>query len=167
MITQWVPLYESTSEAVKSEIATFFEVFPDGTVWSNDIDGRGYDVVLLGRKNQQKIDLRQLQQRLDREDHREVWNSLDEVELGTAIALLSTYAGQAADLKPWLKGAEINRDRNLRLQYLAGFGLNVYEEDQIYRSMLNFRRYPDELFDAPGLPGEILKSLLNQPGPDP
>ena len=47
VITQWVPLYESNPDAVKSELATFFDVFPDGTVWSNDVDGRGYDVVLL------------------------------------------------------------------------------------------------------------------------
>ena len=31
LVTQWVPLYESTPEVVKSEIATFFEVFPNGT----------------------------------------------------------------------------------------------------------------------------------------
>ena len=32
LVTQWVPLYESTMEAVKSEMATFFAVFPDGIV---------------------------------------------------------------------------------------------------------------------------------------
>ena len=49
VITQWVPLYESSVAAVKSELATFFAVFPEGTVWSNDVEGRGYDVVLLGQ----------------------------------------------------------------------------------------------------------------------
>ena len=34
--------------AVKSELATFFAVFTDGTVWSNDIDGRGYDLSCSG-----------------------------------------------------------------------------------------------------------------------
>ena len=34
----WVPLYESTIEVVKSEMATFFAVFPDGMVWINDRD---------------------------------------------------------------------------------------------------------------------------------
>ena len=49
LVTQWVPLYESDLETVKSEIATFFAVFPDGTIWSNDEEGRGYDLVLLGQ----------------------------------------------------------------------------------------------------------------------
>ena len=37
VITQWVPLYESDAETVKSEIATFFDAFPNGTIWGNDI----------------------------------------------------------------------------------------------------------------------------------
>ena len=41
VVTQWVPLYESDSETVKSEIATFFQVFPNGTIWGNDINGEG------------------------------------------------------------------------------------------------------------------------------
>ena len=40
VVTQWVPLYESTTAAVKSEIATFFKVFPGGTIWSNQIGGQ-------------------------------------------------------------------------------------------------------------------------------
>ena len=57
VVTQWVPLYESKPDVVKSEVATFFNVFPDGTVWSNDIQGKGYDVVLAGHTTPQTIDL--------------------------------------------------------------------------------------------------------------
>ena len=57
LITQWVPLYESNAETVKSELATFFEVFPDGTMWGNDVDGGGYDSVLLGQAGPLTIDL--------------------------------------------------------------------------------------------------------------
>src|SRR5439155_1581979 len=69
LVTQWVPLYESNLETVKSEIATFFEVFPNGTVWSNDINGKGYDLVLLGQAEPMRIDIDRLQERLQREDH--------------------------------------------------------------------------------------------------
>ena len=31
VIAQWVPLYESTVDTVKSEIATFFDIYPQGT----------------------------------------------------------------------------------------------------------------------------------------
>ena len=37
VVTLFVQLYESNEAAVKSEIATFLEVFPNGTVWANNI----------------------------------------------------------------------------------------------------------------------------------
>jgi spermidine synthase len=61
--------------------------------------------------------------------------------------LFSTYAGRKADLLPWLRDAAINRDRNLRLQYLAGLGLNLYQAATIYAEMLrNVSKVPDDLF---------------------
>ena len=50
VVTQWVPLYQSIGGVVKSEIATFFDVFPNGTIWSNQYaSGGGYDVVMLAK----------------------------------------------------------------------------------------------------------------------
>ena len=49
VVAQWLPIYESDLETVRTELATFFAVFPDGTVWSNWLNGNGYDLVLLGR----------------------------------------------------------------------------------------------------------------------
>jgi spermidine synthase len=72
------------------------------------------------------------------------------VGFGSAIALLSTYAGQGPDLKSWLVDAEINRDGNLRLQYLAGLALNKSMEGAIYSQMLTYRRYPENLFVVSG-----------------
>ena len=66
----------------------------------------------------------------------------------SAIDLFSTYAGKRPDLDPWMSDAIINRDRNLRLQYLAGLGLNLYQSDVIYADMLKYARYPEELFAA-------------------
>jgi len=63
-----------------------------------------------------------------------------------AVDLFSVYAGQAEDLRPWLTGAEINEDGNLRLQYLAGLALNNSQEGGIYEQMLGYRRFPTNLF---------------------
>jgi spermidine synthase len=160
VITQWVPLYESNAAAVKSEVATFFEVFPEGSVWGNDHGGYGYDTVLLGQVEPLLIDVDDLIQRLQQEDHQRVVNSLKEVGLGTALDLLSTYACGAGDLKPWLADAEINRDRNLRLQYLAGMGASNYSEGAIYREILSFRRFPENAFVASATTTQELKKRL-------
>jgi len=146
IVTQWVPLYESDLSTVKSELATFFDVFPSGTVWGNDTAGGGYDTVLLGQAEPTKIDVDQLQAKLERPDEARAAASMREVGFNSAIALLSTYAGQGPDLKSWLADAEINRDGNLRLQYLAGLALNKSMEGAIYSQMLTYRRYPENLF---------------------
>jgi len=57
VVTQWVPLYETNLEAVKSEVATFLQVFPQGTVWANNVDGKGYDVVLLAGRGAITIEI--------------------------------------------------------------------------------------------------------------
>jgi spermidine synthase len=163
LVTQWVPLYESNPAAVKSEIATFFEVFTNGTIWSNDDAGEGYDLVLLGEEGNLRIDLGQVQRRLNRDDFKPVLDSLRNAGFKSAFSLLATYAGQAADLKPWLRGAEINRDINLRLQYLAGMGLNLYQPDSIYSDILFYRRYPKALFADSDEWGQALRLAIEKP----
>jgi spermidine synthase len=131
---------------VKSSVATFFDVFPNGTIWANELEGGGYDVFLLGTVEPMHIDVDQMEQRLARPDYSRVAESLRQVGFNSAVGLLSTYAGQAQDLRNWLVGAAINRDRNLRLQYLAGLALNYSEETAIYSQMLASRRFPQNLF---------------------
>jgi spermidine synthase len=160
LVTQWVPLYESNADVVKSEVATFFEVFTNGTIWSNDIEGKGYDLVLLGHADAAKIDVDALQARLERADHLRVAESLSKVGFKSAIDLLTTYGGQGADLGPWLKKAEINRDRNLRLQYLAGMGLNASQGEHIYHEMEAYRKFPDQLFIGSDETRQSLKRAL-------
>lgn len=145
VITQWVPLYESSTEAVKSEMATFFRAFPGGTVWGNTYEGGGYDVVLAARRGGVRIDVDAFVDRLGSPDHAPVATDLVEVGFRRTLDLLATYAGSADDLEPWLSDAEVNRDRSLRLMYLAGLGLNRYAAEDIYEEILEWRTSPEGL----------------------
>jgi spermidine synthase len=148
-VTLFVQLYESNMAAVKSEIATFLDVFPNGVVWGNTNEGRGYDLVLLGTVDPVKIDVDAVQAKLERPEYARMRQSLREIGMNSAVDLFSTYAGRKPDLEPWLRDAAINRDRNLRLQYLAGLGLNLYQADTIYADMLRYvTKMPDDLFIA-------------------
>ena len=64
VVTLFVQLYESNTEAVKSEIGTFFEAFPNGMVFGNTANGVGYDLVLFGQVEPTKIDLDMIEARL-------------------------------------------------------------------------------------------------------
>ena len=157
----WFPLYASDLPTIKSAVATFFQVFPNGVIWSNDSSGSGYDVVLFAQVDPvEKIDVDRVQEWLDA--HPEVTASLEEVGFGArrplgeaygevpevAVDLLATYAGQARHLGPWLRGAEINTDANLRLQYLAGLAVDLNLSDQLLDDILAYYTFPDDLFEG-------------------
>ena len=132
---------------MKSELATFFEVFPNGTVWSNNIPNQGgFDLVLIGQVDPTTISLDAVQARLDRPDYSRVLASISEVGFHSAVEFFATYAGRASDLTPYVAGAEINDDMNLRLQYLAGMGLNSMAFERVYLEMLTYRTVPQGLF---------------------
>ena len=159
----WIPLYESNSDTVKSVIATFFKVFPNGILWSNDSEGEGYDAVLFGQAEPTRIDVDKLQDRLDRADHALVKKSIDDVGFHSAIDLLATYAGQASDLQDWTKNAEINTDRNLRLQYLAGMWLNSNMVSEILTQITRHYKFPETLFLGSDKSKQMLRLVIEGP----
>jgi spermidine synthase len=146
--TVFVQLYQSSTDVVKSEIATFLQVFPNGVVLGNTYDGAGYDLVMLGRLAQTPIDLDEMERRLRTQEFAQVAQSLRKTGFYSAVDLFSTFAAEGPQLKRWLQDAQINRDRNLRLQYLAGLVLNESQEAAIYWQILACRRFPENLFTA-------------------
>ncbi|MFA7281808.1 MAG: fused MFS/spermidine synthase [Sterolibacterium sp.] len=146
VVTVFVQLYMSNMEAVKSEVATFLEAFPEGLIFANKHKDAGYDIVLVGQATPGPIDVDAIQERLSSSEYAPVVYSMREIGMHTAVDLLSTFAMRGKQLKPWLADAQINTDRNLRLQYLAGFGLNTYDQARIYAEMAQYRKYPEGLF---------------------
>jgi spermidine synthase len=161
VVTLFVQLYESTEEAAKSEVATFLEAFPNGAVFANTVNGQGYDLVLFGQLENAKIDVDAVQARLADPANAAIATSLSEIGINSAVELFGTYAGRRSDMANWLRDGQINTDSNLKLQYLAGLGLNLYRSDAIYKAMSRESKYPDELFA--GSPGvlEALKARIN------
>jgi spermidine synthase len=161
IVAQWLPIYDSDSETVKSELATFFSVFPNGTVWSNFINKDGYDLVLIGQPDGEPVSVDALQQRLDGIGYAGVTSSIRAVGFHSAVDILATYAGRASDLGTYLMGAQINRDLNMRLQYLAGLGLNSMAYPKIYKDILSHRRFPEGFITgSPGGRMDALRTLL-------
>lgn len=146
VVTQWIPLYETDVASAKSEIATFAQVFPDATLWNPDLLEEGFDLVALGRVAPAPISETAIAQRINASVA--VRDSLSEVTLKSAAAVLSTYAGRGRDLAPWLADAQINREPHLRLQYLAGLAANTDQRFEIFQQILQYRRYPADLLEA-------------------
>jgi spermidine synthase len=161
VMSLWIPLYQSDNETIKSVISTFFQVFPNGILFSNDTSGEGFDAILLGQVEQTRIDLDKLRGLMKSPDYARVRESLIEAGFGMdtggikwkpnmfrdeALSLLATYAGRASDMKEWMQNAQINTDRNLRLQYLAGMSVNSFMATEILNGILKYYRFPENVF---------------------
>jgi spermidine synthase len=148
VVTLFVQLYESNDAAVKSEVGTFLEAFPNGAVFANTVNNQGYDLVLFGQLGNQPINIDAVEARLASPEGAPIKQSLSEIGIYSAVDLFGTYAGSRGDMANWLRDAIINTDRNLRLQYLAGLGLNLYQSAAIYQRMIADTRYPEQLFEG-------------------
>jgi len=58
--------------------------------------------------------------------------------------------------------ATVNSDRNLRLQYLAGLGLDLEQSGQIYLEMLQYVRFPDALFTGSKASLEAVRAAIDR-----
>jgi spermidine synthase len=149
IFTLYVPLYETDELTFKSELATFFKAFPEGSVWSNTRDGLGYDMVFMGQVGPLHIDLEKAQEKYDRPEHAAVRESLHDIGIDSIGDLFSTFTGTSADLNRWVGASPLNTDSDLRLSYLAGWGINSELADYLYRQMLKYRRPPTFFTGSP------------------
>src|SRR3954449_10845898 len=99
IMTLFVQLYESNTEAVKSEVATFFEAFPKGMIFANLYNGAGYDLVLLGQVEGTTINIDDVEARLQRPEYAPIKKSLSEIGMNSAVDLFATYGGSAKDMQ--------------------------------------------------------------------
>jgi spermidine synthase len=162
-ITVFVQLYEAGTPAVKSEIATFLRVFPEGLVFGNTSAGEGYDLVLLGVNGPTTIDLDRIDARIRAPDAARLRESLSWIGCEEAADLFSFYVAAGPQLAAWLADAQINRDANLRLQYLAGLGINASEQGAIYRALLATGEWPEGVFTGSAMRIKRLQKLGRKP----
>ena len=152
------PLLETGIDEVKCEIATFLEVFPNATLWSNDLLGETSDLVVVGAVDPLKINVDEIQQRIDRNPV--LTQSLRESGILSAVALLGTYAGEGPDLGLWLLEAGINREPGLNLQFTAGLALDANEGGAVHRELSGYLRFPEELFNGSASRRQSLRQLV-------
>ena len=64
-----------------------------------------------------------------------------------------------------MSDAQINTDRNLRLQYLAGLSLNHYDETKILNELTRSYQFPENLFVGTGARARLLEERLKSRKP--
>lgn len=154
VITQWVPLYESNEPAVRCELATLLATFPHAAMWSGEGVGQGYDIVVVATEQPAAMSPEAMAERLA--SNADAQESLAEIGLGSLADLQQSFVGYGVEVTDWLRGAEINRDCNLRLQYLAGLTQGTISEKTILRAINRQRRRESAESAEPNEPLSIL-----------
>jgi len=104
--------------------------------------------VLMGQADPLKIDVDAAEKKLSSPGFAKVLQSMNEIGFPTATAMYATYLGDEPAMRQWLKGAQINTDHDLRLMYLAGWGINAELADQLYRKIMAMRQTPRPIFSG-------------------
>ena len=146
VVTQWIPLYETDVRVGEERDRDVRAGVPGHDALESRPAGGGLRPGGAGRVEPAPIGEAAIHATV--RASAAVRQSMAEVTLKSAAALLATYAGRGQDLAPWLADAEINRERQLRLQYLAGLAANTDERYLIFQSIVQYRRYPADLFAA-------------------
>ena len=145
VVTLFVQLYESNTEAVKSEVATFFEAFPEGDDLRQHLQRRR---LRPGAARVRSTARRSISTRWKRASVRPEYATRCAKSLARSACTRPSICsrpmpGRPTTCKPWMQDAQINRDRNLRLQCtLAGRGLNLYHGRCDLRGNAALRRGP-------------------------
>ena len=99
VMTLYVQLFESSHEAVKSEVATFFEAFPQGMIFGNIFEGHAIDSVLVGQAEAPSIWVDEIETLLRSPGFAPVDSLADPGGFYGAVDLFGNYAGRASDLE--------------------------------------------------------------------
>jgi tetratricopeptide (TPR) repeat protein len=117
IMCQWLPAYGLSDEEFRSVVATFARTFDNITVWQASLD-----VLLIGSDAPVRVDLAELERRMAEPA---VARQLGWVGLETPLAFLAEFAMDDAAVRNYSRGAMINTDDNLYLEFSSPFSIGA------------------------------------------
>ncbi len=115
---QWLPLYELSTDNIKSVMKTFASAFRYTMLWYAQ-----EDAVLIGSNTPLMLDEHELERRLH---EKEVHADLSLFGMGSAQELLSSFVMGDSGIRQYSRDARINSDNNLYLEFSAPRSIGKY-----------------------------------------
>jgi spermidine synthase len=112
ILCQWAHTYNISDADLRSIVATFAAVFPNGTMW---LMGDG-DLLLIGSNGADDLRLENLAAHWDRPN---VAADLGTVSADDPFALLSSYVAGPAEMQRYASGAALQSDDRMALEFSA------------------------------------------------
>ena len=149
VLCQWAHTYDISDTDLRSIVATFLSVFPDGSLW---LVGKG-DVLLIG--STAPVD-EQFGHVVERWGRAGVAADLMDVGVREPFALLSMFVAQREALARYAHGAPIQTDDRTQLEYSGPrsmFGAPTARNDEVLRQLASTAPPPQQIravLDAAG-----------------
>ena len=105
VVTMYMQLFENNAEAVKSSVATFLEVFPNGNTLGQHVRGQRSRHGAAGAGRTASDRSRRNGATPGPSGVRYGGTVAREVGMNSPVDLFATYAGRRSDLTEWLRGA--------------------------------------------------------------
>ena len=118
ILCQWAHTYNISDADLRSIVATFASVFPNGTMW---LMGDG-DLLLVGSNGDGELPLENIAAHWDRPN---VAADLRAASAYEPFALLSSYVGGPAEIQRYAAGAALQSDDRMALEFSAPRALYV------------------------------------------
>lgn len=109
IMCQWLPVYELSTEDIKSVVRTFTRNFKYSMLWLTH-----HDAELIGSNSPIVIDEAELERRIASD---EIYRDLKKVKMGSATDFLSYFVAGTEELKDFSRDGVINTDDNLYLEF--------------------------------------------------
>jgi Tfp pilus assembly protein PilF len=114
VLCQWAHTYDISGDDLKSIVATFLSVFPDGTLW---LIGDA-DVLLVGSTEPLDARISGISEAMQRRHSGpSVAEDLAGVGVAGPFAVVSMFVAQGDALKAWTNGAPLQTDDRSRLEF--------------------------------------------------
>lgn len=143
IICQWVPIYELTEDNLKSILGTFRKNFKYTMIWLTQ-----YDAELVGSNTPIILDEKELERRINVPA---VKHDMQRVNMGSARDFLSYFIMGNKAVESFSKGAIINTDNNVYLEFSAPLSMgkthlvaeNISSFSNARESILPYLRAPE------------------------
>ena len=144
VLCQWAHTYDISSADLKSIVATFLSVFPDGTMW---LVGDA-DVLLIGSTERLDGRIGGIAQAMQRPG---VASDLATVGITGPFAVVSMFVAQGDALRAWAYGAPLQTDDRSRLEFSGPrsiFGVSQDDNASDLRALAASSPKPPAVADA-------------------
>lgn len=133
LVAQWLPLPTQNIDDSRSLVRSFLDVFPYATLWTSEF----HEMLLVGSLQPIELDAAKISQRFQQDSVRD---TLQDVGIGSASALLATWVTDRAGLERFAGNAQPVTDDQPRIEYAPW--VRAREISRVLPALLDLRQPP-------------------------